>query len=191
MSADAVDDDTEAAILSLWQLDAGGLMQLFKQLPRTGRLKSIAPGADVQATGPYAVLDSTLARKELVAADAKSIFGWNDYRNITVTIYGLRADIVAAVKLFLALFNRKTGVPGLGAPFVYPSAARFIRWWPIGDAKIEEDKDSKAGKDVWKATCRAEVWSVREEPAPSVTVVAPAVEAPPAIGTSGQFGDLD
>lgn len=158
--ADCVDDDTEQAVITTWN-SIGKLATMFKQSPRTGRQKSTQPGADIQATGPYAIVDSQLARREVVAADAKGSFGWNDYRHVTLTLYGVRADVTKAVPMVLGAFNRLLGVLN-GAPLVYPSGARFMRWWPQGDAVLEEDKDTKAGKDIWKATIKAEVWSVRQ-----------------------------
>jgi hypothetical protein len=191
MAADCIDDDTEQAVLNLWQQDAAGLMGLFKQLPRTGRLKSTAPGADIQATGPYATVDSQLARREIIAADARGQFGWNDYRNVTITVYGVRADVVKAAQLFSSLFNRLIGTP-LGRPFTLPSGARFVRWWPQGDVAIEEDKDSKAGKDVWKAIAKAEVWSVRADSPQTITGGGQPLQATggsvATTGISGSFG---
>lgn len=176
-------------MLLLWQQDAGGLMKLFNQPPRTGRIKSTTGGADAQAVGPYAVVDSKLARKELIAADAKGAYGWNDYRNVTVTMYGIRSDVVQASQLFSALFNRLIGTP-LGRPFTLPSGARFVRWWPIGDITIEEDKDSKAGKDIWKATARAEVWSVRADGPQTITGGGQALQAGGSTTTTGISGDF-
>lgn len=170
-----VDDDTEQAILLLWELSVQ-FSELFSQLPRTGRQKPTAPGADVGAVGPYAIIDSRLLRTELIAADSLGSYGWNDYRTVTITVYGLRKDVVEGVALILAVFNRRLGAPGKPA-LSYPSGARFVRWWPVGNAVIEEDKDTKAGKDVWKGTIRAEVWSVRDE-----------LSAGPG-GATGNFGD--
>lgn len=156
---EAIDDDTEAAAIALWE-SAVQLSSLFASPPRTGRLKSTAPGQDVQTSGPYVVLDSKLLKRDLIGADKDGLAYWNDYREVTMTVYGLRADVVKGIGLILAVFNRKLGAPGLQS-LSYPSGARFMRWWPVGNAVIEEDKDAKAGKDVWKGTIKAEVWSVR------------------------------
>lgn len=163
--ADAIDDDTLAAVVALWQSPlwpASRALNVFIAQPRTGRLKSTQPGQDVQTAGPYAVLDCRLARRELAGADKDGAAPWNDYRTVTITVYGVRADAVKGVGLVLALFGRLVGTPRQ-PDFSYPSGARFIRWWPQGDARIEEDQDAKAGKDVWKGTIEAEVWSIRQQ----------------------------
>lgn len=159
--ADVIDDDTLAATVALWQATPA-LMQVFASPPRTGRQKSTQPGQDIEASGLYAVLDSKLLRRELTGSDKAGAAPWFDYRSVTITIYGVRADVVQGVSLVLAAFDRQLGVPGK-ATLSYPSGARFMRWWPIGNAVIEEDKDSKAGKDVWKGVIQAEVWSIRAQ----------------------------
>ena len=157
---DLADDDTLAAVIALWRADMQ-LPQLFRQPPQTGRLPSTDPGADVMARGPYAVLDCQLDSRKLAFADPKAAAYWNDYRLVTVTIYGTRADVVQAAGAVLAVFNRKLGAPGQKT-LKYPSGARFIRWEPVNQVHLEEDKDTKAGRNVWKAVVQAKVWSVRQ-----------------------------
>lgn len=154
-----VDNDTERAVLSLWR-SAMQLPSLFKRDPQTGRLKSLDPGADVQTSGPYAVLDCQLDSRKLAYADQKATAFWNDYRKVTITIYGTRADVVQAAGAVMAIFNRKLGAQGQRT-LTYPSGARFIRWEPTNQVHIEEDRDTKAGRDVWRAVIEAKVWSIR------------------------------
>lgn len=156
--SDVIDDDTEQAILALWR-QTPALVALCPQ-PATGRLKSTTPGADVQAAGVTVQVDCQFDSRQLAFADPKGSAPWNDNRKATITIRGVRADVTKAAAAVLDVFGRKLGAPGQPA-LTYPSGARFIRWWPTNQAAIEEDKDTKAGKDVWKATIEAKVWSVR------------------------------
>lgn len=159
--ADVIDDDTEQAILKLWQRDAANLSSVVKQPPQTGRLKS--PTAK-PLPSPYAQIESKFESHELFAGPAGG--GRKDRRRVTITIRGLRADVVKAAALVFAIFNKNLG---LGDPKVnpaaftleYPSGARFISWWPITPGEITEDKDTKAGQDVWVATIIGRVTSVR------------------------------
>lgn len=136
------------------------LSSLFNAPPRTGRQYSTQPAQDIAATGPYVILDCKLDRRDLVGSDSQGLSAWNDYRTVTMTVYGTRADVVRGVALILGIFGRKLGAPNQPT-LSYPSGARFMRWMPKGNAVIEEDKDSKAGKDVWRGIIRAEVWSIR------------------------------
>lgn len=162
--AEVIDDDTEKAIVALW-LQQPTWTAVFPNPPRTGRQKSVNPGQDIEnpGSGPYVVLDSKLLRRELIGGDSQGLSAWEDHRDVTMTVYGTRAQVVTGLGLILGIFNRglwPSNVPGKPT-LIYPSGARFIRWWPVGNAVIEEDKDSKAGKDIWKGTIRADVWSVR------------------------------
>lgn len=145
---EAIDDDTEAAAIALWE-KAVQLSELFRSPPRTGRLKSTAPGQDVATSGPYAVIDCKLEGRQQAGGGS-----WIDRRRVTITIYGIRADVVQGTALVRAVFNNKTQL-------TYPSGAKFMALTPDGDAHLEEDKDSKAGKDVWRSTLSFITWSVR------------------------------
>lgn len=136
------------------------LSTLFKTPLRTGRQYSTQPATDIAAAGPYVILDSKLDRRELIYSDAQGASSWNDYRTVTLTVYGQRKDVVQGVALILGIFNRKLGAPNQPT-LTFPSGAKFMRWMQKGNAVIEEDKDSKAGKDVWKGIIQAEVWSIR------------------------------
>ena len=160
--ADVVDDDTTAAVIAAWRADAGGLDALSP--PVSGRVKSTQGGADMQAKGTYTVVECVQGprpNERFITGPGTQVR--NDYRKVTLTVRGVRADVVAAVGLILALFNRTLGAPKRPT-LTYPSGARFVRWWPLGDGEISEDKDTKAGKDVWQGVVSGEVWSIRTEP---------------------------
>lgn len=154
--ADAIDDDTTQAVLKAWQSDQETLPELFKQLPVVGRLKSTTPGADYAATGPTCELESKYDSRQSAAAGGV----WIDKRRVTFTVRGIRADVVAAVKAIRAVFGLMLGQKG-GAPFALPSGARFMAWMPVNGDEIKQDKDAKAGKDVWQGEIVGLVWSVR------------------------------
>lgn len=173
--ADAVDDDTLQGVLAAWKADRT-LSALFPLPPATGRIKSTQPGQDVQASGPTAVIDCAQGpRPNERFAQGGAVLVRNDYRKVTITLRGTRADVVAGVKGVLATFNRALGTSS-GAPFSLPSGARFIRWWPLNDGEIKEDDSTKAGRDVWQGIVLGEVWTIRTEGA---EVLPP---SPPEIG---------
>lgn len=162
--ADAVDADTLAAVRALWLSDTNGLNKLFPQPPATGRLKSTQPGADVDASGPSAVLDCVQGpRSNERFIVAQKPLARNDYRKVTATMRGTREQAANGVSLFLTLFNRSLGMPSYPT-LTFPSEARFVRWWPLGDGQLKQDPDTKAGKDVWIGTVEGEIWSIRTEP---------------------------
>ncbi|HEX5272704.1 MAG TPA: hypothetical protein VFW33_19540 [Gemmataceae bacterium] len=144
---DAIDDDTCAAVVALWKTDQADLPKLFAHPPRTGRLKAPDPY-------PSAQVDSEYARHE-------SGFGYRkDVRKVTLTLRGVRADVVAGLKAALALFNRNMGGPSQ-AGLTYPSGARFIKWWPLDSGTMKQEDTTKEGLDVWAGILTAEVTSVR------------------------------
>jgi len=86
---------------------------------------------------------------------------WYDNRRVTITIRGLKPDVVAAIKDVLAVFNVKTQL-------AYPSVdaggqARFLKMWPDGNAKMKQDEATKDGQDVWIGEIGFIVRSVRAQ----------------------------
>lgn len=157
-----VDDDTIQAVVSLWLTakvtDTTGmacqLPQLFTKPPTFGRAKSPA------TPNVYAVVSIALERRELVGV----LGPWFDWRRVKFESYGdIKADVVNAAGAILAVFNRNLGRTDMAgfATLTFPSGARFMSWQPVGEIHLEEDKDTARGKDVWKATLEALVWSVR------------------------------
>ena len=156
-----IDSDTLAAVVTLWTTDAT-LPGLFKEPIRSGRIK--AP----QATGgvygdrefPYAQATCELDRRELSGTGG----AWFDYRKVTLRAWGKKDQASAALAAMLARFN--LGLPSTAdaagrATIVFPSGERFIQFWPLDGGTIAEDKDVKAGFDVWVATVTGRVWSIR------------------------------
>jgi hypothetical protein len=150
--ADVIDDDTERAVQTVWATNS--------TLPTlaTGRLKSLIPGQDVQAGKPQAVLTCQLEARTALAFDAV----WLDKRRVTLTVRGVRADVVTALAAVRDLFNSRTGTPA-GTPFALPSGAPFLLWEPRRDTMLEEDEATKAGKDVWQGIVEALVWTQRAQ----------------------------
>lgn len=121
------------------------LPALFGDLPQSGRLHGPQPS-------PYAQIESELLRRESVGTDGF----WHDTRRITITIRGLKAEVLEALRNVLAVFNRDTVL-------TYPSGARFVRWWPVGGPKLTQETTTKDGQDVWAGSVEAEVWSIRRQ----------------------------
>lgn len=140
--ADVIDDDTIQAVRLAWQQDSVTLPILLTELPQTGRLKS--------PQGPtYAVISCKQGRQR----ENRTTGIFFDFRNVTITVYGTRANVVQAVAAMGVIFNRNTKL-------AFPSGANFRDWLPL-NASVEQDKDTKAGQDVWQGIVTAEVWSVR------------------------------
>lgn len=143
-TAVSIDDDTLAAVRQRWQ-DEGNLPSLFDKPPESGRLH--AP-----QTSPYAQLASELMRR----VSAGTGGAWHDYRRVTVTLRGVKADVIAGVAAVKAVFNRDVTL-------TYPSGARFKRWWPADSDRLGQEDEPKEGQDVWQAIIEAEVWSIRRD----------------------------
>lgn len=143
-----VDDDTLQAVLALWATDNVNLPGLFKHPPRTGRLKHPEPI-------PYVHVASEFVRSERAFKTLK------DVRKVTITIRGVKADVTKGLGFVQALFNDQVGFPG-NPVLVYPSGARFIKWWPTNRGTLKQDETTKEALDVWMGVIEAEVTSVRQ-----------------------------
>lgn len=120
------------------------LPQLFALPPGSGRLP------DRPREMPYATVESKLDRRESTGTGG----AWHDHRKVTIRVWGKKADVVQALRALTARFNLQTVL-------AYPSGARFLRWWPTGGPRLEEDPQRKAGEDVWVGTVEADAWSIR------------------------------
>lgn len=154
--ADVIDNDTLEAVREAWLANAG-LPALFNEPPQAGILRS-------PQSLPYAHLQSTLSRRHLIGTGGS----FDDYRRVTITVRGLKHQVVAALGQVNSHFN-------LSTVLAYPSGARFLRWWPDGDSRLEQDREAKDGRDIWTGTVEAEVWSVRSYDA-SLAFAAPGVQ---------------
>jgi hypothetical protein len=140
-----ITDDTLQAIVALWNSDKAGLAALFAEPIQAGEIK---PGR----TLPYARAQVLKGRDaELITAGV-----WYDYRDVTLELYGAKADASKALALALALFNRR-------CVLTYPSQDRFFRWVPLSLGELVDTKTKKDGTDVWCATVRAQVVSIRTD----------------------------
>ena len=84
---------------------------------------------------------------------------WWDYRRVSITVRGLKADVVAGIEAIRTVFNRSMTLS-------LPSGARFLRWWPDQSDKLEQEEPGSgkhAGEDVWRGIVEGVVWSVRTE----------------------------
>ncbi len=157
-----IDDDTLQAVRNLWQTSGLSL----PELPKTGRLESFQPVKADGSLAPYAVLISELSRRESAGTGGAV----HDFRKVTIRVFGVKADVVGA----LGQINGMVGVQLVpsssagetaGPTLLYPSGARFLRWWTgaagLGD-KLSQDPTTKQGQDVWIGEHVAEVWSVRQ-----------------------------
>jgi len=119
--ADVEDDDTQKAVQAAWATDTTTLPGLFPGGLVVGRMKSLTPGRDVVAGKPTANLDVQLDSRAALAFGAV----WLDKRKVTITVRGVRADVVTAVATIRNLFNSDTGGPG-GTAFTLPSGAPLL-----------------------------------------------------------------
>lgn len=147
--AAAIDDDTLRAVRLIWMADPILLPVLFTEPIRAGRLKSTP---DRVLKMPYAQATSELLRRESAGTGG----AWHDHRKVTIKVWGLKDDVVSAIAVLTGIFN-------LFTTLVYPSGARFIRWWPDGDAKLYQDEATKDGQDVWVGEIVGDVWSIRSQ----------------------------
>jgi len=154
--ADVEDDDCERAVQTAWATDTTTLPGLFPHGLVVGRMKSLIPGTDVQAGKPTANLDCQLDSRTALAFNAV----WLDKRKVTITVRGVRADVVTAVSALRNIFNSKLGFAG-GTPFSLPSGAPFLVWEPRRDAMLQEDEATKTGRDVWQGIIEGILWTQR------------------------------
>jgi len=173
--ADVIDDDTLAAVATLWGQSSA--LAAILPAPHFGRLRSLQ-GTPLAL--PYAQAESALARREPSGTGG----AFHDYRKVTITIRGDYSQASQALAAAQAVFNRDT-LLGYSTTDI-TGLPRFMRWWPTGGGHLEEDAAVHGGKDVWKAVLEAEVWSVRA--AGSGT---PPANAPPGaivVGPPGPVG---
>jgi hypothetical protein len=140
--ADFVDDDTLAAIRSLWLKDGNPVAALVTEPIQTGLLKS-------GQSSLYAVA----ACQKMKDRDWQTGGKFRDYRKVTITFYGPKTDVTKAMQLAGDLYNRN-------CQLTYPSGARFNWWFPL-DSRLEEDDEQRQGNDVWRGVIEAEVASAR------------------------------
>lgn len=148
-----IDEDTLQAVRARWVEDMAQLPQLFDRPIESGRLKHTDSH---RLTFPYAHLACVFARRE--QAGAKTASGtrapWFDWREVTITVWGSKAQVVEAAQAILAVFN-------LDTELAYPSGDRFLQWRPDNEISLEQDETTKDGQDVWRVVLKALVWSVR------------------------------
>lgn len=147
MSEDVIDNDTLEAVRAWWKTDNEVLPKLIPLGPQTGRLKSPAPM-------PYCVVACEASKRELSGSAPGA--AWMDFRKVTFEVRGQKADVVAALAGINAIFNRQD------TALVYPSGARFLRWWPTNPGGLKQDESTKENLDIWIGTHEAEVWSIRD-----------------------------
>ncbi len=146
-----VDHDTLAAVRLAWQEDAVQLPILFDRPPGAGWLKSTR---EARLPRLYAHVACELVRRELIGVRLGARGAWHDYRKVTITVYGPYDEVVPACRCVLAVFN-------LDTVLAYPSGARFMRWLPEGEVRLEPTGETRDGYDVWRGVLEADVWSIR------------------------------
>lgn len=138
---DAIDHDTLAAVRTRW-LASGALPGLINSPPQAGRLVA-------QHGAVYVVITSQLERRELTGTRRT----WFDWRRVTITAYGPEADVREIAEAALDVFN-------LDVSLVFPSGARFVKWWPEGNT-LELDEENAQAEDIWRAEVAGLVLAVR------------------------------
>lgn len=151
-----IDDDTAQAVINLWQKTAA-LTTLFKEPPRTGKLKK-QPNESPSKRMPYAGIEVKKGKENQRMTGG--IF--HDFREVTITAIGVKADASKALALIKTTFGLNIGTfkqPTLDLP----SGDRFIQAFPINDGELTEDATTKEAQDVWRAVVRLMVWSIRQD----------------------------
>lgn len=153
--SDVVDDDTVAAVLVRYQEDHELLPALFDRLPTWGRVKSFAGLPEQSRRMPFLQVNCELANRECAGTDATGLGNpFHDHRIVTFTVWATKAHAKDALDYLRRLFNTQTEL-------VYPSGARFLRWWPDKETRLEQDTSTREAEDVWKGMLIADVWSIR------------------------------
>jgi len=162
-----INDDVAQALKALW-MATPGLGTADGSGFSAGELKASLPSPQPPT---YALIGVAKGRAE----ERYTGQAWSDYRNVTLTVRGQKPNVVKALALMLATFNRRlvnADMVALStlvlAPLVplavtLPSGARFVRWWPAngGDTAIKETP--KSGNEIWRAWITGEVWTIRTE----------------------------
>ena len=149
-----IDDDTLQAVIRCWNDDAT-LPGLFSEPIRAGRLKSSEAGA---RPIPYAQVASEPQSREIIGSDGN----WQDWRKVTIKVWGTKAQASQTLAVLLARFNLRLGKAGQPT-LRFPSEARFMQWTPLEGGGLAQDQDTTTGLDVWVATVTATVWTIRNE----------------------------
>lgn len=155
--ADAIDDDTLRAAQALWRSDTQELPALLAEPPGAGKLKS---PRERPLPLPYAAMscEALPARTQRYTGGVRI-----DARKLRVEVWGTKEQATQALAAVLALFDSRLGATD-GRTLVYPSGARFHKWWPLNDGELRQEDAARHGLDVWKAVVEGEVHSVRGEP---------------------------
>jgi hypothetical protein len=173
-------DDTYQALELIWQkaLQDPLFPQTFRDLIRAGRLRSLEgqnlapPGIDP----PYAHM---LVEKGK-ANERNTGLSYFDYRNVTITLVGQKADVSSALPQVIELFHRYLMPADLAylanlpasqtgskkyytLTYPYYSPRKFFRWWSLNDGELVQDEATKKGKDVWRGVLVGEITSVMIE----------------------------
>jgi hypothetical protein len=152
------DEDLAQAIVAAWKADKV-LPGLFAELPAQ-KLKKDPAAPRTSKKMPYAEFEIKKGKEnERLTGGA-----YHDFRDVTITLVGIKADVQAAKVVVLNVFGlalMPTGTPPPAPTLTMPSGARFVRWWPKNDGDIEPDPSSKEGQDIWRVVVKGEVWTVR------------------------------
>lgn len=150
MAAVDIEDDVQTAIRNFWKADPD-LVAINPEL-KAGELPSPQPST-------YAHVKVEKGRTN----ERQTGGAFKDYRNVTLTVRGLKDAVTAAVATMLNKFNLNLMPTSLAATptLTMPSGAPFVRWWPINDGAKKVDKDHKSGNEIWEGQVIGEVYTVR------------------------------
>jgi hypothetical protein len=151
--ASAIDDETAQAVIALWKATPA-LVALAKLPPQLDRLTT-------GQTMPYVQIE---VKKEKDPERCSSQHFY-DYREVTLTVYGTRPQIVPCIPAIVAVFNRQLATgPNPANPtatLIFPGSTYLYRWWELGHGDIVEDEKRKGGENIYKAVVRGECATVR------------------------------
>ena len=144
----SADNDCLAAVKARWDADAI-LPALVSAKLQAGRLKS-------PQTLPYAhVMSEQGPRPNEYQIPAVTGGTYVDYRRVTLTARGLKADVDAILDRVVVVFDWKL--------FTVPNAA-LLHCMPLGAPMLAEDPATKEGSDIWVGTAAYELMTQRIVP---------------------------
>lgn len=156
----AIDDEIAKAIQVLWksQKDLAGLCAEPLRLDRLHK----EPGKRKQSVlMPYVQLEISKGRESERRAGARIVL--KDFRTVTLTAVGLRAQVVDTVSAILEVFNGRLGYDEDREDLILqlPTGVRFGGWWPNNDGEITQDETTKDAQDIYRGVVKGEVCTIR------------------------------
>lgn len=166
------DDDLLTAFQARWQADAS-LPSLVPGGLRAGVLES---GKDTvpeqqQTQVCYATIASEPGKAGVVSAPVRAGDHYIDFRKVTLTVYGLKADVVRAAGAVRSAFEWQPKTPAAGSETIPQTGPRLdvpnadlLSCVPLPGSNALKPAGPKRGKDIYSWQAMYEVACDREIP---------------------------